>query len=138
MTSRITLVRRRALGKQRYECFYCGFPLWEPKLRPIEDYLPMVGMTRQQAKQFKATAEHRTPRCEGGSNSAENIVAACRRCNHTRHHRTYVQPLPMYQQFVRRRVAKRAWHHAWAHAAMERYRALYRETIQQLTPGSTS
>jgi hypothetical protein len=30
------------------------------------------------------TLDHVIPKSEGGTNSADNLVACCRRCNHTR------------------------------------------------------
>lgn len=57
-------MRRQAVGRQ---CPRCG-----------------VTMTRQVGRETHpsdATIDHRTPRALGGTNTLDNLVAVCRRCN---------------------------------------------------------
>ena len=59
---------------------------------------------------FTCTAEHLTPQSEGGSDTADNIRAACWFCNRTRHRMKVVLTPSDYQEYVRKRLAKGKWH----------------------------
>lgn len=61
-------------AKHGGRCWYCGCEL----TRPTGD--SRIGTA--------ATREHLLPRARGGSNKAENIVAACRHCNITKQAKT--------------------------------------------------
>ena len=101
--------RRKAFEQQGGRCFYCGVAIWETS--PFE--LFESKSERSGCRHLQCTAEHLVPRCEGGTGSSENIVAACAHCNHTRHKRK-VPPAPKaYREEVRRRVARGRWHNAW-------------------------
>lgn len=60
--SRLSILRYRACLAQGGLCFYC--------LRPMGREI---------------TAEHLQARMDGGRDTRENVVAACRYCNHQRH-----------------------------------------------------
>lgn len=72
-------LRRRACREQDGRCFYC--------LQPMT---------------HDVTAEHLVARMDGGKDTRGNIVAACRRCNESRHALfPGVAPDPeTYQSFV--------------------------------------
>ena len=107
MPSSIFKHRLAAFNRQEGRCYYCGFPMWLPqskdfavKFKRIEGYSPSL----------QCTAEHLLPRQEGGTNSSDNIVAACRFCNMTRH-RIPSQPDPTtYRNHVMSRIHAGKWH----------------------------
>lgn len=63
-----------------------------------------------QAQQFQCTAEHLKARCDGGKNAANNIAAACKRCNQLRHKRNKAPSPETYQQLVQKRLTQGKWH----------------------------
>lgn len=91
--------RRTAYLRQSGRCFYCGQAMWSK--RP-ELFARAHGLTPVQAAARRCTAEHVVARRDGGSNVAQNIVAACLRCNQRRH--ACVKPLASdaYREQVRR------------------------------------
>jgi len=68
-------VLRIALEQQGWVCFYCGRELVIPHRRC------------DLAARNAATADHLVPRLVGGTDSLDNIVAACARCNVAKGHR---------------------------------------------------
>ena len=80
----ISRLRSLAFHKQGGLCYYCDLPMFEID---STEFCSRWNLTTRQAKQFLCTAEHLVPRCEGGKDSRANIVAACWRCNQTRHRR---------------------------------------------------
>jgi hypothetical protein len=68
------------------------------------------GLTRAEANLLQCTAEHLVARCDGGSDSPDNIVAACRHCNSRRHRRPEPLDPLTYRKHVRRRIARGCWH----------------------------
>lgn len=70
------------------------------------------GISRDQARIFRLTAEHLTAQMDGGGTSASNIVAACLYCNHGRHALfPGAAPDPeTYSSFVLLSVAAGFWH----------------------------
>jgi hypothetical protein len=100
--------RKRAYLSQQQRCYYCRQPMW---LDDPASFCLQHGLTLNQASRFKCTAEHLTARCDGGSDGASNIVAACLHCNATRHKRR-APPDPLtFRAQVLRSVAKGSWHH---------------------------
>ena len=73
--------RADAVHRQGGRCFYCGQPMWLANRRK---FAAENGLTLSQARQRRCTAEHLIPRCEGGREERDNIVAACRECNEER------------------------------------------------------
>ncbi|MDR0216724.1 MAG: HNH endonuclease [Comamonas sp.] len=63
----------------------------------------------------QSTAEHLHARQDGGKDSQENIAAACRFCNATRHKgRRDNAPGPQqYKAHIQRRIAQGKWHPAF-------------------------
>lgn len=59
---------KRAIWRPGHVCYWCHRPL----------------------SKRKATIDHYVPRSRGGSNSPDNIVLACLKCNQERHHRVIV------------------------------------------------
>ena len=99
--------RSRAYREQGGRCWYCRALTWRrsPGALPRSDELPS-GVIQQ----LQATAEHLVPRCEGGSDTRENVVMACRACNRRRHARPKPMPPSEYRRHVVRRIAQGRWH----------------------------
>ncbi|MER9948775.1 HNH endonuclease [Mesorhizobium sp. M0047] len=93
--------------KQNWLCFYCDFPMWDGDSAAFsERYHLSIGLLDR----FLCTAEHLTPRMDGGEDAQENVVAACKFCNQTRHRMRSVLSPAAYRRYVRRRIAARKWH----------------------------
>ena len=78
--SRIKTHRRKAFLEQSGRCFYCSAEMW---LAHPDRFASRYGIREREAWRFKCTAEHLVARCDGGSDSQTNIVAACAVCNAT-------------------------------------------------------
>lgn len=97
-------IRARAYQAQGGRCYYCDHPMW------ITSNCSEQASSRLPAA-YQCTAEHLLARCEGGKDSASNVVAACLRCNLRRHRRKGAAPEPeAYQRHVRKRIAMGKWH----------------------------
>ena len=99
--------RQLAFDRQHGRCHYCSLPVW---LYDPESFRRRYGLTPAEASSLRCTAEHLVARCDGGRDSATNIVAACRHCNATRHKRRVAPDPATYRDHVRRRLAKGRWH----------------------------
>lgn len=112
MNNKIKNLRSRAYVNQHGKCCYCGHHLWDGKPESLPDFARKHNLTTTQAKQLRCTAEHLTPRSEGGSDSEANIAAACITCNWRRHARPVARVLlpASYRDYVRRRLARGGWH----------------------------
>ncbi len=109
MTKSIARIRDKKFRRQAGLCFYCALPMWTGDPEP---FAQQHGLTQAQARRLQCTAEHLLPRQDGGSDAAQNIVAACRHCNQLRHRGR--NPAPTWRQYlnlVTRRVARKRWHH---------------------------
>lgn len=107
MATTLALRRHFAFQAQSGRCFYCGLPMWESS---PEEFVRAFGINPVQARRLQCTAEHLQARCDGGSDSSSNIVAACLHCNQTRHR---MRPAPDHETFrtlVRRQRLNGAWH----------------------------
>lgn len=82
--TKIQSLRSRAFHAQQERCFYCNLPMWNDDVRA---FARRFRITVRQARANRCTAEHLRARCDGGQDSAENVVAACFDCNATRHRR---------------------------------------------------
>lgn len=108
MPSRTQVLRRQAFHRQSGRCWYCSVRMWLAS--PKELSRPGAAAS---AVKLRCTAEHLVAQCEGGGHTAQNIVAACAHCNHTRHKRK-VPPAPdAYREEIRRRTRRGAWHPRW-------------------------
>ena len=81
---KVGLNRKNVLMRDNYRCQYCGRML----------------------SVYAATMDHLLPLCRGGRNAWENIVAACRPCNHRKGNRTPEEAgmMPETQPWVPTRV----------------------------------
>ncbi len=83
--------------------------MWEQAKEASTDFAKRHGMKPRTTKLFRATAEHLTAKCDGGPDTATNIVAACIWCNQRRH----AQPKPpasdLYLSKVQRRMKAGRW-----------------------------
>jgi len=107
MKSNIIHHRHSSYIAQSGTCYYCGFPLWESDLNSFAK-AHKISVTN--AVHLQCTAEHLHARQDGGGNSKQNIVAACLRCNRTRHK---LKPAPSpgsYRILVQKLVRKGRWH----------------------------
>lgn len=106
MSNAVVRARVLAASRQNYRCFYCGLPMWAA--RP-GDFAARYRLTKRQAMSLQCTAEHLLAQCDGGTDAAANIVAACVYCNRKRHARR-VAPDPLsYRDLVRRRIRHGHW-----------------------------
>ena len=98
-------LRLSAFHAQQGRCFYCGARMW---LRCSSE----LGLRPQSSRSLQCTAEHLIARQDGGTDSHENIVAACALCNKRRHRRPGPAPAPQaYKALVQRRVVSGRWWH---------------------------
>jgi hypothetical protein len=103
--SKLPLLRARAFRLQAGRCYYCSCSMWQDS--PQEIGLP----PRSKASRlFKCTAEHLVARCEGGTDKADNIVAACFLCNSRRHQFRHPLAPEAYRNHVANRLARGKWH----------------------------
>ena len=114
--ARLRALRRRAFKFQRGLCYYCGLPMWlgSPKLFARAYRMPL-----KKAGQFRCTAEHLQPRCNGGPATRDNIVAACVHCNMGRHEEKPVVT-PAQWRIVQKAEAQQRWGHAATRARIKR------------------
>lgn len=97
-------LRTLAFAQQGGRCWYCQVRMWN--VCPSE----LPGLDAGCYRHLKATAEHLQARCDGGKDVPQNIVAACARCNHTRHHRK-IPPAPApYKREIAKRIRSGRWH----------------------------
>lgn len=113
-------LRTLAFHAQSGRCYYCSARMWlsspdELSLRP------------KTAAPFQCTAEHLVARVDGGTNSPDNIAAACRLCNERRHKRKSPLQPAIYRTLVRRRVALGKW---WPHNPNSAAHRLDQKTTQ--------
>lgn len=107
MPSSLAKPRRAAFARQNGRCHYCGFPMWLED--PAELSAPF-GLSDRESARLQCTAEHLVARQDGGGDGADNIVAACRFCNVTRH-RLSSPPDPVrYRLRVLCRLNAGRWH----------------------------
>lgn len=78
----LQILRAQACKQQGGRCFYCNRPMWTSNARV---FAKQLGISRKQALALRCTAEHLIARQEGGADTPDNIVAACRACNQGRH-----------------------------------------------------
>lgn len=112
-------IHRTKMLAQAGRCYYCGLPMWDDALN---DCPPAECRRGRQPKPLRCTAEHLLPRSEGGTDRAENIVAACLFCNRTRHRAKRPRSPEAHRAHVRRRMAKGRWLAAQIVAGSERIR----------------
>jgi 5-methylcytosine-specific restriction endonuclease McrA len=114
MTSK-ALCRHRTIAaeQQGYRCWYCGFPMWDAD---ASGFAQRHGLTRRQAALLRCTAEHLTARQDGGTDRADNIVAACLSCNRLRHQRRKALTPESLRARVTARIGRGRW---WLRVSLE-------------------
>lgn len=110
MPTKQSRLRVCAFHYQGGRCYYCDAPMWQSN---PEQFAKTFQISQAQARRFQCTAEHLRARQDAGPNTRNNIVAACRYCNETRHRRRNNDCAATYKQFVRRRLSRRQWHPHW-------------------------
>lgn len=108
MAGTIAKRRERRWIEQHGLCHYCRQPMWTGA-NGRQAFAEAFRVSERFAAAFQCTAEHLKPRGEGGTDRAENIVAACRFCNVTRHRRARPLAPEAYALHVRRRLGKGHW-----------------------------
>ena len=101
---RTSKFRRVAYERQCGLCHYCGLPMIP--LEAIDHFSTNLALSPKQALAVTATAEHLHARCDGGTDTEENIAAAHLVCNQRRHH---LHPAPDPEKFkalVQRQLAQ--------------------------------
>jgi 5-methylcytosine-specific restriction endonuclease McrA len=108
MSKILSRFRADAFHRQEGRCYYCTAPMWHDD---GSAFARAYGLSLKVARWLQCTAEHLKARINGGSDSRENIVAACRYCNLKRHQRRKVAPTPNdFRKHVMRRLSRGAWH----------------------------
>lgn len=107
MASSIHKQRHRAAVNQAYRCYYCGMPMWEANPTQFSD---RYQISKQQVDHFQCTGEHLLAKCDGGPNSASNIVAACKYCNQARHNDKDPLTAAKYKKKVKSLAKMGQWH----------------------------
>lgn len=91
---------------QGWRCCFCGFlMLSRPAARrERREVLASEHRTHRgvAAAMRTVTREHVTPRCEGGDDTRENLVASCHWCNEYRGNRPAMEAFRRVQRLVRR------------------------------------
>ena len=124
--NRLVKNRERAFKAQNGRCYYCQCAMWRPDERDI--FCKHFALTKRQARGLQCTAEHVIARCDGGTDAAINIVAACARCNFLRHARKRALPSPCFKDHVTKRIQLGGWH------VLNVVRAGLRDTFQSRAP----
>ena len=100
--------RSHAFHLQAGRCFYCECLMWQGN--DLETFRTKHDLTEDQVLQLRCTAEHVIARCDGGSDDASNIVAACHYCNLKRHACLQAKNSKNYAKHVRAKIRLKEWH----------------------------
>ncbi|MFO1142489.1 MAG: HNH endonuclease signature motif containing protein [Amaricoccus sp.] len=103
---KIARQRAQMMRAQSGACYYCGQQTW---LGDPAAFAGRHGISVKRSAAFQCTAEHLVPRSEGGPDAPDNIVAACRFCNQTRHRARQPLPPTAFKAKVARRLAAGRW-----------------------------
>ena len=107
MPKSLSKIRNTAFLRQDGRCYYCDRRMWLPEPGQSQKNLKSG---KGACKHFQCTAEHLVARQDGGSDSADNIVAACYFCNSRRHHCASPKTSSAHRKHVQGRLAKGKWH----------------------------
>lgn len=107
-TIRVRRIRKHAFEAQQGYCHYCKLPMWE---EDPDKFAAKYQISLDMVTLFQSTAEHLKPRMNGGKDTRQNIVAACRHCNANRHAQNPITaPDPAtYAARVREQMAMGLW-----------------------------
>lgn len=103
----IARIRVRKFKLQNGRCHYCELPMWESDEQRL-NLEKLVGKRR--VRWLRSTAEHLHARCDGGRDTASNIVAAGAFCNQQRHRKSKPLPPKDHARRTRRLVSSGKWH----------------------------
>lgn len=103
---KIQRLRTHAFRAQHGRCCYCDLPMWLAS----PDELKSLGLRPRTAAPLRCTAEHLLAQHDGGTDTADNIAAACWLCNTRRHRRKTPSAPDAYRAFVQERLARGKWH----------------------------
>lgn len=106
MPSILQKIRNQKYTEQNGRCFYCCQPMWSGTSTQFQ---MKYSVSERRAGWFQCTAEHLVAASEGGATSPENIVAACKFCNQTRHRSKGPLSSEAYKQRVLRRLECGNW-----------------------------
>lgn len=101
-------LRDAKFREQNGRCHYCREAMCN---EPLAAFAKCHGLTRKQAKLRRVTLEHVIARCDGGKSTRGNVVAACLRCNQSRHQGRVARSADEHFAYVQHCVALGTW---WA------------------------
>ena len=107
MEACVKTIRKAKFVEQHGRCYYCRQPMWE---KNGDQFAVAYGLTASAAHLLRSTAEHLVAQQDGGADTKQNIVAACRFCNWTRHKTSNPKAPIDYRRKVRDRLRKGKWH----------------------------
>lgn len=107
MPKSLSVQRLAAFNRQAGRCYYCKAVMW---LDQPHKFAAKHSISLKEASRFQCTGEHLIARQDGGKNSHENIVAACRFCNQRRHKRKSALSANAFKVHVSRRTTRHKWH----------------------------
>ena len=107
MPKSLSKPRNAAFARQGGTCYYCGAPIWRDQ---PASFASRYGITERLAAHLQCTGEHLLARQDGGDDSPENIVAACRFCNENRHRRKRPPSPAVYRALIQERMRRLKWH----------------------------
>lgn len=84
--NKLSRYREAAFKRQGGLCYWC----YQPMVRALSD---RTGQLRTDGNPLTLTADHLVQHAHGGKITPENIVAACRRCNNSRHQPGWKPPM---------------------------------------------
>lgn len=132
MSQSITTMRARAFKSQNGRCFYCNIPMW---LAGVTDSFFRGQISEKAKRRIQCTTEHLRARCDGGSNAAYNLVAACHFCNQARHRRTNPPDPIEFRKLAMTRVLAGKWHPTDYHQLYRNYGDVRLQRAVKLTAG---
>jgi hypothetical protein len=103
----LAIPRTTAYVRQGGRCCYCGLLMWTGN---PSGFASAHGIKARLVRFLQCTGEHLEPLSDNGSNSSENIAAACLRCNSFRHRRKVALPPDRYKDYVQIRMSRGHWH----------------------------
>lgn len=104
---KIRKIRNLKFMAQAGRCYYCHQPMWSD--HPSR-FAEVYGLKVSAIRHLRATAEHLVARCDGGTDTPDNIVAACWFCNTKRHQAKRPLAPEFYARKVRSRLSIGRWH----------------------------
>lgn len=104
---KIKIIRDVKFTAQAGRCYYCCQPMWSQ--RPSH-FAEVYGLKVSAIRPLRVTAEHLVARCDGGTDTPDNIVAACWFCNTKRHKAKRPLAPETFARKVQSRLSVGRWH----------------------------